>query len=435
LGAVRLVFGAEFRHRWKSWVALAVLVAIVAGSVMALVAAGRRTAAAFPRFVSTYGYDAAIYSFNPVPGLSRLPNVVRVTAFSGPSYGTPITCRCSHPINTTNFGVLGLAPASLPRTVKLVAGRYPDQSAPDEVLASFTLQQDNGVHIGSVITVPFFAASQAQALAGSNPSVAPAGPRMALRVVGIGAAEIEFPAGSPSDDLYTTAAFARAVDPQTVLYTGYEVRLRHGAADLPRFVGQASGLGAVGNSDLDASAATIASSIHPQAVGWWILAVLAGLAGLAVIGQALGRQAIVEGEAYETLAALGVDRRQLVALGLARTAAVALLGAGIGVGLAVAASPMAPAGDARLAASCSVWGSSPPSWSRSPWGRGRPSAPPVRSVPKPPRSPLDRRAWSPSSPVRVLLPARSSASVRRSSGAKDGRPSPSGPPCSARCSP
>jgi hypothetical protein len=52
---------------------------------------------------------------------------------------------------------------ALSRVVKLVAGRMPTQSSQDEVLASFNLQQNNGVHIGSVIHAPLYASSPAQA--------------------------------------------------------------------------------------------------------------------------------------------------------------------------------------------------------------------------------------------------------------------------------
>ena len=69
------------------------------------------------------------------------------------------------------------------------------------------------------------------------------------------------------------------------------------------------------------------ASIHPQAVGWWVLAVLAGLAGLAVIGQALGRQSVVESEEYPSLVALGLPRRQLLVLGTLRNLVLALVGA------------------------------------------------------------------------------------------------------------
>ena len=60
--------------------------------------------------------------------------------------------------------------------------------------------------------------------------------------------------------------------------------------------------------DLDRPAAAITSSIHPQAVGWWVLAALAGLAAIAVVGQALARQAAAESTDHPALAALGLSR-------------------------------------------------------------------------------------------------------------------------------
>ena len=347
MGAVRMVFGSELRRRWKAWLALALLVTLVGGSVLAAVAAGRRTASVFPRFVAAHGYDVFVYSSKPLPKLATLPEVSSAVPVLGPFSGPP-TCACTHRINSYNFSVLEVPPAALPRVVKLVSGTMPDQAAPNQVLASFTLQRDNGVHVGTVIHVPFFALSQAQLVLGPGNAI-PAGPTLALRVVGIEAAESEFPAGSPSYGVYTTAAFARRINPTTPLFQQYLVRLRGGAADVPRFVSDVTAQGALGTADQDGQAATVGASIHPQAVGWWVLALLAGIAGLAVVGQALGRQAVVEGETYDTLAALGVGSRQLAALGLARTGAVALAGAAGAVVLAAVLSPLTPVGEARLA--------------------------------------------------------------------------------------
>ena len=71
--------------------------------------------------------------------------------------------------------------------------------------------------------------------------------------------------------------------------------------------------------------------------------------GLAVLSQALGRQSMLESEDYPTLAALGADRRPLVALGMARNLLVALVGAAGAVAVASVLSPMAPLGEARAA--------------------------------------------------------------------------------------
>jgi hypothetical protein len=42
--------------------------------------------------------------------------------------------------------------------------------------------------------------------------------------------------------------------------------------------------------DMDSEATAISSSIHPQAVGWWILGGLATLTGIVVVAQALARR-------------------------------------------------------------------------------------------------------------------------------------------------
>src|ERR1700746_368070 len=161
MGALRLLFRAEFRRRWRSWLALAPLIAVVGGVVLAAAAAGRRTESAFPRFVATYGFDAGGYATRPVPKLAKLPGVSSATNEVGSLSGQP-RCDCTNPINPTDFGVLVVPPGGRP-VYKLISGRLPDPSAPDQVLASFTLQQDEGVHLGTVIHVPFYSAAQASA--------------------------------------------------------------------------------------------------------------------------------------------------------------------------------------------------------------------------------------------------------------------------------
>ena len=262
MGAVRLVFGAELRRRWRSWLILVVLIALVAGLVLAATAAGRRTATAFPRFVASHGYDVYIYNQKPVPGLSRLPGVSSVTTIDNPASGQP-TCACTtHAISPSNFYINELSPTALRRVVKLVAGQMPAESSPYDVLASFTLQQDYGVHIGSVIHAPLYASSQLPAL-GSGANVAPSGPKVALHVVGIGAAEMEFPSGTtPEYDLFTTPAFARAVNKRVPHASVYLVRLRPGTSSLPRFAAAAGSLHLVYVSN-QATAACGGNGIDP----------------------------------------------------------------------------------------------------------------------------------------------------------------------------
>jgi len=345
-----MAFRSKLRRRWRSWLVIAILISIVGGLVVAATAAGRRTEAAFPQFVAAHGFDTVAYATRPVPKVAKLPGVTSAVELVGPDAGQPM-CDCTQPIDPTDFGVI-VAPTKGRSPIKLVSGRVPDPSAPDQVLASFTLQQVYGVHLGSVIRVPFYALSQASAY--NNATGAPPKPdglTIAFRVVGFEVTEFEFPSGTaPSADLFTTPAFARTILPRTAADYTYLVRLRRGAAGISRFDVAASAAG-VGGQNEDEAAAAIETSIHPQAIGWWILAALASLVGLAVVGQALARQSIVECEDYPTMAALGANRRQLAALGMAQNLVVGLVGAAGAVAVATVLSPIAPLGEARVAES------------------------------------------------------------------------------------
>jgi hypothetical protein len=348
MGAILLVLMARARRYWRSWLLLGLVVAIGTGVVLAAVTAGRRADSAFPRFAASHGYDAIVYSTQPLPKLATLPGVSQVTLIPAPFYGQP-WCSCGRQINQGDFAVREAPATALGRVVKLVSGRLPDQASIHETLASFTLQRDYGIGPGTVIRLPMAAASQwgaeLKSLAG-GPVPRPAGPTIALRVVGIAAAESEFPSGQGSAyDLYPTQAFAAATRGTPALPI-YYVRLRHGQADFARFEAAVS---AVGVQDLDAAAAAITASIRPQAAGWWLLAALAALAAAVVAGQALARQTAAENTDQPTLSALGLSSRQSAALSMLRTLIVALAGAAGGVALATLLSAFAPVGEARLA--------------------------------------------------------------------------------------
>ena len=85
----------------------------------------------------------------PEPKIAKLPGVTSATELAFAVNGQPI-CDCSHPINGTYLYV-GKSSLRGKPPFKLVAGHMPDRSAPDQVLASFTLQRDDGVQLGTVI--------------------------------------------------------------------------------------------------------------------------------------------------------------------------------------------------------------------------------------------------------------------------------------------
>lgn len=336
------------RHRWKSWLALSLLVALAVGLVLAGGQTARRTATAFPRYEAAHGYDIFAYAVQPLPHVSSLPDVVASVHLRIPGSGAPTCSTCTSQINENQFALQEATPGSLTRVVKLVNGQLPDQSDPEQVIASANLASF-GVHVGSVFHVPLVSSAQRAAVL-SNATITPAGPTVTLRVVGMEVAEFEFPTnGTPSYDLFTTKAFADEYNANTVLFDTYLVRLQGGARSLPRFESAAKAAGIVGTTDLDGSANSIATSLEPQAVGWWILTGLIALVGLLVLAQALARQTAIDAEDHPVLRAIGATERQLFACAMARTVLLGFVGVCGAVALAAGLSVFTPVGEARLA--------------------------------------------------------------------------------------
>lgn len=158
--AVVMVLRGRFRQYRMSWLALSLLVAVAGGFVLAAVVAARQTADAFPRFVARHGYDVIVYSGRSLPQLARLPHVASAVPVPVSFPGQLGCASCRRPIDVNSMLINEVPPGELPRMVTLKSGRMPDQSDPGEVLASFTLANDNGVRVGSVIQARLVSAAQ-----------------------------------------------------------------------------------------------------------------------------------------------------------------------------------------------------------------------------------------------------------------------------------
>ena len=141
------------RQRWRSWLALTLLVALVVGFVLAGAQTARRTATAWPRFEAVHGFDVFAYAPIPIRDPAALPGVATVVRIRGPAAGPPACDSCTTQINDNDFSMQEVAPAQLTSLVKLVSGHMPDQSDPHQVLASESLAP-LGVHVGTVLRAP-----------------------------------------------------------------------------------------------------------------------------------------------------------------------------------------------------------------------------------------------------------------------------------------
>ena len=152
---IRIVFRTEVRRRLGAWVALAVLVALVGGTVLAAVSAARRTSSAFPQFVSRYGFDAGIFSTTPSipPSIARMSDVRSVSISTFYANGNAVVNGQFLP--GSDLAVISFPSPRPADIVKLIGGRMP--VGPFDALAGFSMQQQFGLHIGSIVTVPLYA--------------------------------------------------------------------------------------------------------------------------------------------------------------------------------------------------------------------------------------------------------------------------------------
>jgi hypothetical protein len=341
MGAAWVFLRAELRRRWRAWLSVALLAGAFAGVATAAAAGARRTDSAYPRLLAwskapdmlvVSGYSAA---FAPLPraALARLPQVTDVAYVRGVGLRAPHDITLLAPEDNRVPGGFWKR--------KIVAGRLADPGRADEVNVSFLLAQARHLKPGDTLPVVLGTARGQPA-------------RFVFRVVGIEAAASEFPPqiDTGPDDVWAAPAFWRLHRANLQTFPGAALRLRHGAADVAAvdraLAHLARGLNAA-SVPLAPQAVNTERSIHLQAVALWLLAGFLGVIGVLVLGQLLVRLSFVEACDCAALRALGMNRRQLMAVGVGRAAAIGVVAGGVAVVLAFAFSPLLPVGLAGVA--------------------------------------------------------------------------------------
>jgi FtsX-like permease family len=367
MAAVWVTARAELRRRWRATVLLAVLVGLAGGVVLAAVAGARRTGSAVDRFlaynrpmdVSVAGIDMA--------AVARLPQVADADEGalvpllpdtpSGP--GDPRSTGVIAAFATMHgrMGVTSDRPL-------LVRGRRPDPGRPLEVAVNEALAARRHLRPGDRLRAVAYSPRQFERGVDSSRIGRPRGPALDLMVAGVMRHPTDL---SPvpiqqdviylgTDVAYLTPAFWAAHHGSAAnlgVFVG--LRLRRGPADLDAFTAAVRGLPGGGQAmievggEAEATARVAGRATRVQAVALLVFAVLAALAGLLVVGQAIARQVQLDAGDLPTLRAVGMTRSQLVAATLVRAGVVGAAGALLAVLLAVLASPLTPIGLAREA--------------------------------------------------------------------------------------
>jgi len=379
MDAIRVLLAADARQRWRSWLALVVLVAVVGGVTMASLAGWRRTTTAMDRFIEYHRpYNAYVEGNLDRDDVLAIDGVV--TAQGGDYFllvpldddGVPRP-ELLGKISPFSYDDPGTFRSSVRPIV--VAGRLADPVAEQEVVVDEELATLYALRPGSPFVMQAYGLDQAEDLFDDLGRLAPTGETFTFTVTGIirspqdvqrhqdvpdvvylGSSEVQL---GPAFD-----AAHRGVDVASLGWlfgdlqgpgaNQYELRVdftRTSRAALEVAVAALDADASVvfGAGDAQTAADEAGRRIRLQSSLLLAFGAVVGVGGLVLVLQALRRQLEDDVAVQQAMQVLGMDRRTRVRMALVKGSVAALVAAAGAVGIAVALSPLAPVGDARRA--------------------------------------------------------------------------------------
>jgi hypothetical protein len=238
----------------------------------------------------------------------------------------------------------------------LVDGRLADDDAAGEVVVNEEFRTRTGLGTGDTITLRPYAADQRDPL-GIDDGPPPRGRPSTVSVVGVVRTptdlEVQADTRSATTDegaLYVTPAWARATGGDVAGYTAILAWADEGrAAGIAAAMTDALAGRPNGVTEQPFRLGNVGQAVRYEGRAALVVALLAAIAAIAFVGQAVTRQSSRESTGQDALTALGFRRRQAIASALLRGAVTGAVAMIVAVGLAVAASPLGPVGVAHRA--------------------------------------------------------------------------------------
>ncbi|HXZ71813.1 MAG TPA: hypothetical protein VEH31_13240, partial [Streptosporangiaceae bacterium] len=362
--AVIYLAGHELAARWRSWAVLVLLVAFAGGAVLTAVAGALRTDSAYPRFleaskasdvlIAPGGTDQAGFSGLGayLSAVARLPDVRAMAPVAGLNM-TPLGHGSLAATASSTMAPIDGRFGHLLEVPKVLTGKLPAAERAGEIAIDQRGAAMMDLHVGSELTMRAVPDNPAPGTGQAGPVV------LRERVVGIIVTRGSvFPVNEldKGPTIMASPALFHRLGARYVGYGGAYVQLRPGVspeAFRTRAQALAREFPAAGSqvfvADLKTQAAAVERAIRPAAVALALFALVLAVTALLIVGQAATRLLATGSPDNPALAALGMTRAQLTAVGLVKVGAAAAAGAMVAAGVAVAASPLMPIGAAALA--------------------------------------------------------------------------------------
>ena len=365
-------FRTTIRRRWGGYLSLMLLVALVGGLSMASLAGARRTDSSFSIYLASTNpssTEVATAFDDPALGLNSGYNPKLDAEIAHLPYVQQTAVSVGFDGNINLAGVTGVHPhvtaGETPPTViggsqyftldklTLVAGRMFNPRHPDEALVNAQAEREMGVHIGSVIRVPFYTDKEATSSSYNGP------PYLFPKIKIVG--EIVINNTVVQDEIAALGSNAVILSPQLTrqlatccaYFSGLAVKIRGGSANAARVraevakIDPVSKFGVGGGNSVAQVIAKAQQEIKPEAIALGVFGLIAGMAVLLIAGLTIGRMLRTGASETRTLQALGANRWMALSAELTGVMLAVVVGALLAVALAVALSPFAPLGPVR----------------------------------------------------------------------------------------
>jgi hypothetical protein len=357
------------RRKVAGTIAVALLVGIGGAAVLGAFAGARRTDSAYPRLVSTErigDLNVGTQGVGVVPPgpIRSLPNVESADAYrmfilAGRHGHEPIVFQRDLGAATA-LGSPSSRPLYRTEKVQVLEGRLPNPARVDEGMVNEIFAENSGLGVGDTYDAYLYKIQDVLPIAdrarasGRDPTDAELRPLMTpvrFHITGLARTngDIVVNEQDSNDTIFATPAFVRRYGSRAFI-GGVSVTLRDPARDTASFERALRRQFPDLNLDVQATTtqiATFARVVGPYGDALRLFALVAAIAGLFVVGQALARLISSDSADLETLAALGGTRRQRVLTCSLRSVVAVVVGTCVAVVIATALSPLFPVGRAR----------------------------------------------------------------------------------------
>jgi hypothetical protein len=351
----------DLRRRWRSLTVLVLLIAVAGATVMAALAGARRGASSLQRLQAhTLPATSAILANSPGfdwRPIRALPEVEALTTFvvdyTISSIGIPSDDLSFPP-----------GDAETMRTVEkpvVFSGRVFDPARADEAVITPGLAEKYHKSVGSTVLIQLPTPAEIASQSGSGPNHSYTGPRVTVHIVGVikslwfsdqpgGNGQLVLSPGMIAKYRENIVGSAAHAD-RSLNYVNALVRLRGGERAIPQLREDVARI--TGRSDIDVwnlpeQARSIQHQLAFEARCLLAFGLVALVAALFLVGQAIVRFAAASTSELQTLRALGMSPRQAIGTAAAAPVIAGVLGALLAAALAGAASRVFPIGTASL---------------------------------------------------------------------------------------